>query len=213
MTSTIQISDNKHVENNECCICLDEISDISNRVITECNHTFHTSCLMKNIAANGFACPCCRSEMAEVKDDEDEDDEDESYEDEDDEDERYALRGLRWFMRRIDENESSIIEQPDSENNDIHDEESDDDSIDEIEDDQEKEDCILTTYGLRIPKPSYIMEKLQGKNITSEELIISLLMNEHDDVYTLNETTFERMNATRNKVYGAFRAIISQFRP
>ena len=48
----------------ECPICF-ELIDKINSLTTECGHTFHTSCLMKNVAHNGFGCPYCRTAMAE----------------------------------------------------------------------------------------------------------------------------------------------------
>ena len=46
----------------ECTICYNNILDI-NKVITECNHVFHFSCLLKNFKSNpstGEQCPLCR---------------------------------------------------------------------------------------------------------------------------------------------------------
>ena len=62
----------------ECPICMDSIEISTNCVTTECGHCFHTNCLMKSIAHNGFGCPYCRTKMAE----EPEEEEDE-YEEED----------------------------------------------------------------------------------------------------------------------------------
>ena len=47
-----------------CSICMDTIATTNNNVTTECGHCFHTKCLMQNVAHNGFACPCCRTAMA-----------------------------------------------------------------------------------------------------------------------------------------------------
>ncbi len=49
----------------ECPICMEVIVTTKNIVITECGHTFHCSCLMANVAHNGFSCPYCRTAMAE----------------------------------------------------------------------------------------------------------------------------------------------------
>ena len=93
----------------ECVICMEAIKGLKNSIVTECGHTFHANCLMKNVAHNGFDCPCCRAVMAEqLEEDLDEDDEEE-YEDED-EDEEYILRGMRWLFQRanngvVDEDE------------------------------------------------------------------------------------------------------------
>jgi hypothetical protein len=46
----------------ECCICLEKILN-KNITITECNHLFHTSCLLKY---NNQKCPICRQLMYEI---------------------------------------------------------------------------------------------------------------------------------------------------
>jgi len=101
----------------ECPICMDDICLNVNCVTTECGHQFHTSCLMQNVAHNGFGCPYCRNTLAEyVKDEEDsdyesdfdEDDEEEEEEDEEEEEEEepvgdneMALHGMRQLFRRV----------------------------------------------------------------------------------------------------------------
>jgi len=45
----------------ECCICFERI-DYKNVSITECNHSFHTSCLLKY---NNKKCPICRKSLYE----------------------------------------------------------------------------------------------------------------------------------------------------
>lgn len=52
------------MDNNrvECCICLEKILN-KNITITECNHLFHTSCLLKY---NNQKCPICRQSMYEI---------------------------------------------------------------------------------------------------------------------------------------------------
>ena len=53
-------------ESLSCCpICMDNIDTLYNCLVTECGHYFHTSCLMKNVAQNGFDCPYCRRRMAD----------------------------------------------------------------------------------------------------------------------------------------------------
>ena len=64
----------------ECPICYDEITNV-NCVTTECCHTFHASCLFKNMN-NNVDCPLCRKELVETKDDDEDSDEDtEEYDD------------------------------------------------------------------------------------------------------------------------------------
>lgn len=45
-----------------CTICLKEVKE-NNKVLTNCNHTFHLSCILKNYKYNtvsGNKCPVCR---------------------------------------------------------------------------------------------------------------------------------------------------------
>ena len=89
----------------ECPICMEVIVTSKNIVVTECGHTFHCSCLMANVAHNGFSCPYCRTAMAEEVDNESSEYEgDESITDsvnaaihEDD-----MLRGFRMFHNLSD---------------------------------------------------------------------------------------------------------------
>ena len=188
----------KEITNN-CSICLDDISGVTNKIVTECGHTFHTSCLMKNASINGFACPYCRNEMAPKPISEDEDIDVYDHEGDGNYIDDYAFRGLRWFTQRIEGEEL--------------DEDTEDTSVDEEDyQDQEQDNCIVTNGGLRLPTPKYIMEKLQEKHIMIEQLITTLIICEHEDAYNLNDTTFSRMNSTRDRVFGTFRSIMNDFR-
>ena len=72
---------------------MDDLIGINNTVTTECGHKFHASCLMQNIAHNGFSCPYCRNVMiediSETEEEEETDtlDDEEEYDDEEDDDE------------------------------------------------------------------------------------------------------------------------------
>jgi len=79
---------------SNCSICLEDIGS-TNCIVTECGHTFHSKCLMQNVAFNGFGCPYCRTEMAVVPESKDEDSEDEG------EGEDHILRGLRFFNNHL----------------------------------------------------------------------------------------------------------------
>ena len=107
-TSTIEIP--------ECPICLCDIDGPNNKVVTECGHTFHCSCLMQNVAHNGFGCPYCRTAMAEEIADDFTDDYTE-YSDDDDvlHPENIMLRGFRMFNNNIN-GEDHTIEDIDEEN-------------------------------------------------------------------------------------------------
>jgi hypothetical protein len=102
---------------SECPICMEIIDLCKNCATTECGHKFHSNCLMKSIAFNGFGCPYCRFEMVEeIVDSEDEegddndnnnDDDDDDYDDDDedddndDEDEEYE--------NNDDENDNEVL--------------------------------------------------------------------------------------------------------
>jgi hypothetical protein len=89
----------------ECCICLDDIDISSNNYLkTECNHMFHSKCLIMNIATNHFnpfGCPCCRNclidnaddtKMQQEESEEDDDEEDDEEEDEEEEEDPDNIR-------------------------------------------------------------------------------------------------------------------------
>jgi hypothetical protein len=86
-----------HGTNEECPICYDEITNKSNKTITECGHCFHSSCLIKHAILTKTGCPLCRQQLADIPDadssdsdssDYDSSDYEEDSSDEEDEDER-----------------------------------------------------------------------------------------------------------------------------
>jgi len=109
----------------ECPICMDDLHTNKNFISTECGHCFHASCLMANVAHNGFGCPYCRTTMTEkgnrvrfVEDDEEtilseNSDDDrvvsddvafEEFEYGDD----YEHRGLRFFMNNLENTQHDV---------------------------------------------------------------------------------------------------------
>ena len=108
----------------ECPICMDCIDNDKNKVITDCGHCFHTSCLMQNAAHNGFGCPYCRQTLASTPEsdteyDSEEDDDDDNSEDDgslynDEEtneiEEEYRLLGMRWLFQRANGEELEVDE-------------------------------------------------------------------------------------------------------
>jgi len=98
----------------ECPICMDEINPTRNCIITDCNHTFHASCMLKSIVFGNFDCPCCRFELAESPVEEDDDD-DEEYNEEEDEYELYV--GFRALFVRAEGNE--YVEEDEEDEQDI----------------------------------------------------------------------------------------------
>ncbi len=51
----------------QCVICMEEVKD-KNCATLNCNHTFHATCLMKNVAKSNNSCPLCREEYMEKPD-------------------------------------------------------------------------------------------------------------------------------------------------
>ena len=143
----------------DCPICMDCIESTSkNCVTTECGHCFHTNCLMKSVAHNGFGCPYCRTAMAEQP----EDDDDSFWADEDDEVEEvfsdYALRGFRFFFNNL--------------NGETHDEH------DNAEEDQADE-SIPDEEQVNIPSTEIVAQKLREQGVTFEQLVKMICALDH----------------------------------
>ena len=175
---------------SECPICLEVIECGKNSITTECGHCFHASCLMTNVAHNGFDCPYCRTVMAEEpEEDDDSDDEDDAEFEEDDE---FALRGFRLFMNNVEGEE--------------HDAE---DLVDEDEDEAQRQ-VVHPAPDWVDPKPSpaFISQKLSQQGVTMEDLVKCLLLN-HDEYYEA-EDIYDRMDS---EIFGKLRIVISNFTP
>jgi hypothetical protein len=151
----------------ECSICLENIIGVSNKVVTECGHTFHCKCLMTNITFNGFGCPFCRNAMAvlqdysdsdsysgpdtiivDTDDDDDDDDDDESDDDSDSEDES---------------DENSYVEHRN--NNDVNNEYA--------------VDSLRRENNYIVPESGLIIKILQERGYTMEDMIKLHLFLEH----------------------------------
>jgi len=158
----------------------------TNCVVTECGHCFHTSCLMKNAAHNGFGCPYCRAVLADVPDEELEDDEDSYLED--DEDELYSdqsLRGLRWLFQRA---QNEPLDEEDEE--------------EEEEDEEEEEPEVVK------PSAEFIAQKLAAQGVTMADLVKCLLSINHEE-YEDDEECEQK----EDDLFGKFRIIISNYNP
>jgi hypothetical protein len=168
----------------ECPICYDEIIASKNCVTTECGHTFHCSCLMKNSVTNGFSCPMCREKMAEEPEDEDdEDDEDESvWTDEDESIEDDALTSFRMFHQRL--------------------------NGEEVEDEPEPEEEAEEAEEEAVPRPTaaQIAAKLAEQGVTIEDLVKCLLV-EHEEY----DPELETNDRKSGEMFGQFRIIISNY--
>lgn len=183
----------------ECAICLDDIDfTTGNCVKTECNHCFHTSCLMRNIAHNGFDCPCCRTEMAEAVDDSDDDDDEDD--DEDDDDDNYLLRGFRLFMNNVEG-----VEQDEE---DVLEEQQDDfvlsgfrSFINNAEGAEQDESRIMIK-----PSPQVIVQRLTAEGITMLDMV-KILLRDHDEYSDEDSDYIE----TDDKVWDKMRNIIETY--
>ena len=150
----------------ECAICMDDIHfDQNNFMKTECGHCFHTSCIMRNVAHNGFGCPYCRTEMAEMVDDSEQSEEYEGelYDD-------YALRGLRFFTDNLEGVE--------------HDHE---DVLEEQEDEEQMAEEPIVK-----PDPAFVTQKLVEQGVTMEQLV-KILLREHEE-YDAEDEEFDRVD-------------------
>jgi hypothetical protein len=167
----------------ECVICMEEIFE-KNKVITECGHCFHTSCLMKNINHNGFDCPCCRSKMVEehVNYDLELD-----IDEEEEEIENYTHIGFRWLFQRVEGEEL--------EENDEYDTEEEDDSsyISSIEDDSS------------VPSVDLISSKLREQGVGFEECIRIMLL-EHEEYGHMDDQNL----LLSDQIFGKIRRIINR---
>lgn len=176
----------------ECPICMDSIEISTNCVTTECGHCFHTNCLMKSIAHNGFGCPYCRTKMAEEPEEEEEDE----YEEEDEEDEmyeNYLLRGFRLFWNNIngeEQDEEDTIDEQEFE------------ELSSADEDEEEDETPI------IPSTDYIVEKLRAKHVSYEDLVKALLgCGDHPEY---DEYDYRNIN---NQVFGKIRTIITRYDP
>ena len=149
----------------ECPICMDDIDVTKNCITTECGHRFHTSCVMRNVAHNGFGCPMCRTAMAEEPEEDSQEYEDEFSIVNDPNPDEYALRGFRMFMDNVE--------------GVAHDRE---DELEELEDEAEPAK----------PSAAYITQKLQEQGTTMEDLV-KIILRDHEE-YEAEDEEFDRVD-------------------
>lgn len=178
----------------ECPICMDVIDATKNRVVTDCGHVFHCSCLMQNAAHNGFGCPFCRTAMADEPKD---DDEESTWSDVADEDENevyddYALRGLRFMTNNLEgiRHERQDVEAEDEDEEQFANQENANEPI--------------------APTAAYITAKLASQGVTMEQLV-KCLMIEHREYEDTN--VFDELDNASMEIFGKMRMIISNYSP
>ena len=194
----------------DCPICMDPLSETINRVVTECGHAFHTMCLMKSVATNGFACPCCRSTMAEIpmdSDDESEWENSDDFETDDDEEENDEDNAGFYGMRRM-----FAFETDDDE------EENDEDNagfygmrrmfaVAEYRlEDNEMVEMMLELEERPIPPVDYIVKELENRGFTTTDFVKNILLDHAE-----YEDDLEDFTNISDNIFGQLRIIISNY--
>ena len=179
----------------ECPICMDCVEFTKNCVTTDCGHSFHASCLMQNVAHNGFGCPYCRAAMAEEPEEDENEDEDtwtgESYVAEEEVFDDDAMRGFRFFFNNL--------------NGEAHDEE------DVVEEENYLTESIEDNDAAdpNIPAVNFVAQKLQEQGVTYDQLIKLILHRDHEE-YDPEDAEVERFD---NELFGKIRIIVSNYQP
>jgi hypothetical protein len=188
MSQVLQKSD---CDDNECAICLEKIEVNANFIKTKCGHDFHASCLMENVAHNGFNCPNCRTVMAITPDDIDSAREYDEWSANNVADD-HALRGMRMLFQRA---EGEAVEEDD----DADEEDELDDFLSEDEEEEDEHDLL--------PPAEVIAEKLTEKGITYLDLVRSLISS-NDEEYEFDQESM----LVEGRVFGKICAIKKRFR-
>ena len=181
----------------ECPICMEQIEANSNKVVTECSHVFHCSCLMKNAVHNGFACPLCRTEMAEQREENDDDDvwsdvsefEQNNYSDE-------ALMSFRLFQQQLNGEE-------------LEEEQEEYEEYEEYEEQEQEQEEQETSAA----PAEFMVEKLLERGVTFESLakyIMYLQEFPANDNLRI-DTRYDNLKDECDQVFGHFNAIYSNY--
>lgn len=183
----------------ECSICLDCIDGAKNQVVTECGHCFHVSCLMKNVSHNGFACPYCRTIMAEAPQGDDESEYSEYTDVEDDMYDDYSLRGMRWMFQRAEGEElDDDADDDNAPNAVVQVQEREEGEVEEDSDEEEE----------AVPTAAFIAYKLERSRVTMDMLVKAMLALDHNEYADNRE-----YNEMESNIFGRLRTIISNYRP
>lgn len=199
---------------SDCPICMDVLpeSGVANLVVTSCGHRFHTSCLLTNVSHNGFGCPYCRTQLSEASSSGSvsssaEDDDDSSYTEDELNDGMvmevenvthtdYVLRGLRWFMNRVSD------EEPDDEEDVVPDEDED------YEFDGYGSE-LFSSLSQAVPPAAHITNVLKSQGITMEDLVNVLMYRTSDRSF--GEAEDEEYERLSRSIHGRMRSIISEY--
>lgn len=177
---------------------MDCVEFTKNCVTTECGHSFHASCLMQNVAHNGFGCPYCRAAMAEepveeeetVYSEEEEEEEQEVFDDD-------VLRGFRFFFNNL--SNEPHTEEDDQEENE-YEAVVDEDTLDDNEASDEAAD--------NVPPINYVAQRLQEQGVTYEKLIHMICNLDHEEF-----SNAEEADRFSDELFGKIRIIVSNYEP
>ena len=183
------------VEEIVCAICLDGVDISMNVIKTECKHCFHSNCFLQNAAHNGFNCPMCRNELAEVPSDDDSDDYDDDEEDDDDEEEEedFTLRGARWLMMR-------------AEGEEIAEDDTDDETIDSDDSDDSMDETNFIRYEAETSPVSSIEQittMLEQNNVSYKQLVAFLVLPDSRHESDMQEYNYDVLNRI-NGLFASF---------
>jgi hypothetical protein len=178
-------------EEKECAICLEVIGVNTNFIKTKCGHDFHASCLMENVAHNGFNCPNCRTEMAKDPNEEDSQHEYDEWSGNNNVADEHALRGMRMLFQRAEGEQVEEDDNPDEE----------DELEDFLSEDEEEDEHDL------LPPAEVIAEKLTEKGVTYLELVRSLISS-NDEEYEFDQESM----LVEGRVFGKICAIKKRYR-
>ena len=194
-----------------CPICMEEIVTLKNTVLTECNHKFHTSCLMKSVAFNGFACPCCRDVMAmaregELSEDEDEDEDEDEYEEYGDfcermDEEDTVLSSFRWLFNRLENEPTEEMREEGRFEVWVQEQADEVARRERLDDIARRERLEEFPFPVAIP---LILKSLVEQGVTMEDLLTSHLYGAHEEYQVV--TDYNRID---RQIYRKIRFLIA----
>ena len=187
------------IDSSSCPICMDDIISNTNCVTTECGHCFHASCLMTNVAHNGFGCPYCRTVMAEEQEDDDSGYHvvsDDGFSDDGEYEEDDALRGFRLFFNQVDGNQA---EQSDLD--------AEDEFITQEEEAIAEEAAEAATAAAAAPSVDAVVKNLKDQGITYEQMVRLILYHDH------KEYDFLAADRFTDELFGKIRIMVSNYVP
>ncbi len=169
-----------------CAICIESLDRTdTNYITTPCNHKFHATCFLQNVAYNGTNCPICRHKLIDEPREDSSDDETEDDDDDDDDTEyetfheSYSLQGMTWMFMRHDSDPEvrASLSLPLTE---------DESFVEEHGGVIDEDDSFIDGSGdipAEYPDPTTIVDYLRERNVTYDDLVTSLLLTNWIEQY------------------------------